>query len=148
MGRSYSFEPMKAQQPMVSAKGSGARLGNDEDKRALSQDAGAVVRTPAGVPVFRQPNAETVLRYQDRAAIREADAELRKRKAAKKRAAAKKAPAARKRPAARKASAGAVKKKATSPRSKKPAKKKTPARPASRAKATAPRGKARPARKK
>lgn len=120
MGRSYSFEPMKAQQPMVSAQGSGARLGNDEDQRALAQDAPAPPTTPAGVPVYRQPNAETVQRYQDRAAMREVEKEERRvsrRPAAKK--PAKKKMAAKARPsAAKKKTAGAAKKASTSKKAK------------------------------
>lgn len=67
MGRTYSFEPFLSQQPAQAFKGSGAKLGNDEDKVALTKDMekAALSDTPNG---YGQAHSETVKRYRARAA--------------------------------------------------------------------------------
>lgn len=67
MGRTYSFEPFLSQQPAQVFKGSGAKLGNDEHKVALTKDMekAALPNTPNG---YGQAHSETVKRYRARAA--------------------------------------------------------------------------------
>ncbi|MFY0527840.1 hypothetical protein ACN28I_33380 [Archangium gephyra] len=102
MGRTYSFEPFKSQQPAQTYQGSGPRLGNDEHELALSQDKAEHATLPKAAATYGQAHAETVKRYRSKA-------QARKRAGAAKTATA--------RPAAKKATAQA-----------KPAAKKTPAR--------------------
>lgn len=69
MGRTYSFHPFSAQQPAVGVQGSAQRLGNgnDEDKTKLTKQA----EDPPNAPKpYREPNAETVRRYKQKAAAR------------------------------------------------------------------------------
>jgi hypothetical protein len=101
MGRSYSEHPFHEQQPMLGVQGSGPRLGNDEDQQKLGQQKPTLPDMPGG---YRQPHAETIKRYQRRAA-RKAAGESGGRTAAKKAApAAKKAaPVKKAAPAAKKA---------------------------------------------
>ena len=89
MGRSYSFEPFRSQQPAQVFKGSGAKLGNDESKVTLSKDEEQATTTqlPSAPVHYGHNHAETVTRYQKKAQAR-------------KRAA--KAPAAQAKPAAAK----------------------------------------------
>jgi hypothetical protein len=69
MGRSYSEYPFHEQQPMLGVQGSGPRLGNDEDQQKLGQQKAQLPDMPPG---YRQPHAETIQRYQRRAARRAA----------------------------------------------------------------------------
>ena len=126
MGRTYSFEPFKSQQPALKFHGSGSRLGNDEHEQALSQDKAEHATLPKEAATYGQAHAETVKRYR-------AKAQARKRAGAAKTAtAAKKAtvqakPAAAKKAPARKQAAAAAAPKAT-PTTRKPMVEKTSTR--------------------
>lgn len=71
MGRTYSFEPSRAQQPAQTYKGSGARLGNEEDKLAFTEEV-AEEKAALAQPSTRygQAHAETVKRYRSKAQTR------------------------------------------------------------------------------
>lgn len=97
MGRSYSEHPFHEQQPSMNVQGSGPRLGNDEDQQKLGQQKPALPDLPGG---YRQPHAETIKRYQRRAARKAAGGQA---------AAAKKAPAAKKAAPVKKAAPAAKK---------------------------------------
>lgn len=70
MGRTYSFEPFKSQQPAQTYQGSGARLGNAEHELALSQDKAEHATPPKAPATYGQAHAETVKRYRSRAQAR------------------------------------------------------------------------------
>lgn len=89
MGRTYSFEPFRSQQPAQTYKGSGPRLGNDESKTTLARDEEQATLPLPSTHHGQQAHAETVKRYRQRA-------QTRKQVAAK-------APAPQARPAAKKA---------------------------------------------
>jgi hypothetical protein len=102
MGRTYSFEPFRSQQPAQVFKGSGPRLGNDESKTTLAKDEEqATTELPS--THYGQAHAETVKRYRKRAAARKVAAKSPARPAAKKTA----KPAATSRAPARKQAASA-----------------------------------------
>lgn len=120
MGRTYSFEPFKAQQPAQTYQGSGARLGNDEHELALSQDKAEHATLPKGAASYGQAHSETVKRYRSRA-------QARKRAGAAKKATTR--PAAKK--AATRAKPAAAKKTVAKAAPRRPAPEKPPAhRPA------------------
>ena len=124
MGRTYSFEPFKSQQPAQTYQGSGARLGNAEHELALSQDKAEQALPSKGAATYGQAHAETVKRYRSKAQARKRAGAA---KTATARPAAKKAtarPAAKKTPARKQTAAAA--KKATTTR--KPMVEKTPTR--------------------
>ncbi|WP_052519424.1 hypothetical protein [Archangium violaceum] len=101
MGRTYSFEPFKSQQPAQTYQGSGARLGNAEHELAPSQEHATPPKAPA---TYGQAHAETVKRYRSRAQARKRAPAV-KAKGTASRPAAKKATAQTKSAAARKAPA-------------------------------------------
>jgi hypothetical protein len=70
MGRSYSFEPFLSQQPAQVFKGSGPRLGNAEDKIALTKDAEKATLPHPSTQYGEQAHAETVKRYRSKAQAR------------------------------------------------------------------------------
>ncbi len=135
MGRSYSEYPFHEQQPMLGVQGSGPRLGNDEDQQKLGQQKPTLPDTGLN---FRQPHAETIKRYQRRAARRAAGGS-----GARQGATAKKAPTAKK-AAAKKAPAAAKK---ASPAKAAPVAKKPMTTRASPLTKAAPEAKATPAAK-
>jgi hypothetical protein len=90
MGRTYSEYPFEDPQTTVAVRGSGLRLGNDEDKQKVTQQQANLRDT--GIH-YGQPHAETIQRYQQKRAARQAEAQ---RVEDGRRAAAKKAPATRK----------------------------------------------------
>ncbi|WP_158079988.1 hypothetical protein [Archangium sp. Cb G35] len=100
MGRTYSFEPFKSQQPAQTYQGSGARLGNAEHELASSQEHATLPKAPA---TYGQAHAETVKRYRSRAQARKraptVKAKGTARPAAKKTTARAKTAAAKKAPA-------------------------------------------------
>jgi len=93
MGRTYSFEPFRSQQPAQTYQGSGAKLGNDEDKTTLTKDE-AQASAQHSSPHYGQNHSETVTRYRKKVQARKRAAKT----AAPAKAAAKKATA---KPAAR-----------------------------------------------
>ena len=71
MGRTYSFEPFRAQQPAQTYKGSGPRLGNEEDKLALTEEVAEEKAAHAPPSThYGQAHAETVKRYRAKAQTR------------------------------------------------------------------------------
>jgi hypothetical protein len=110
MGRSYSFEPFRSQQPAQVFKGSGAKLGNDESKVTLAKDEEQATTTqlPSASAHYGHNHAETVTRYQKKAQARKRAA---KAPAAQAKSAAKKATA---KPAARPAATTPARKQAAS----------------------------------
>lgn len=92
MGRSHSEYPFHEQQPTVDVQGSGAKLGNDEDKQKVAQQQQAAL--PDEGIHYRQPHAQTLQRLKQKREARKAAAQSDTGSA--RRAAAKKAPAARK----------------------------------------------------
>jgi hypothetical protein len=75
MGRSYSQYPFHQQQPMLGVQGSGARLGNDEDKQVpvkseVPDPHTEETRKDAGGIHYGMKHAETVKRLQARRAKR------------------------------------------------------------------------------
>lgn len=130
MGRSYSFEPMKAQQPAIGVQGSGPRLGNNEDTEKLAlQQASDQQSLPL------QGLSETVKRYQKKAVAKRQAAPPARAKSgtAKKPNAAKKKPTATKKAAPR---AGSASKRKPAPAARKgnKAKARPAKKPAKRAK--------------
>lgn len=128
MGRTYSFEPFKSQQPALKFHGSGSRLGNDEHEQALTQDKAEQALPPKGAATYGQAHAETVKRYRSKAQARKRAGAAKTAAAAKpaaKKAATQAKPAAKKAPA-RKQTAAAASPKATTTR--KPMVEKTPTR--------------------
>ncbi len=100
MGRTYSFEPFLSQQPAQVFKGSGPRLGNDEDKVQLTKDMEQDV-PGKGALHYGQAHSETVRRYHDRQGTQKrAPAAKKTAKKALKKASAKKASTASAKPAA------------------------------------------------
>lgn len=113
MGRTYSFEPFLAQQPAQTYKGSGPRLGNDEHKIALTkeQEKEALPEAPTRHP---PAHAETVKRYQARAAKKRTAAKTPASATAKKASASAPAKSTPRQASARKVTTGAAATKATS----------------------------------
>ncbi|HEX5749880.1 MAG TPA: hypothetical protein VFZ09_26855 [Archangium sp.] len=129
MGRTYSFEPFKSQQPAQTYQGSGPRLGNDEHELALSQDKAEHAMLPKAPATYGQAHAETVKRYRSRAQARKRAPAAKTAGAAKpaaRKATAQAKPAAAKKAPARKQTAAAAAPKATP--SRKPLVEKSPAR--------------------
>jgi hypothetical protein len=129
MGRTYSFEPFKSQQPAQTYQGSGPRLGNDEHELALSQDKAEHATLPKAPATYGQAHAETVKRYRARAQARKRAPAAKTAGAAKpeaKKATAQAKPAAAKKAPARKQTAAAAAPKATTAR--KPMVEKSPTR--------------------
>jgi hypothetical protein len=75
MGRTYSFEPFRAQQPAQTYKGSGPRLGNDEHETALAKDMeqDTVPKSPTS---YGHNHSETVTRYRKKAQARKRQATM------------------------------------------------------------------------
>jgi hypothetical protein len=121
MGRTYSFEPFLSQQPAQGFKGSGPRLGNDEDKVTLTKDMEKDT-LPKSATSYGQAHSETVKRYRARAQARKRAAKAPAQPAAK---AKKTTPQATRKAPARK-SADAV---ATKAPARQTAAAKAPARP-------------------
>jgi hypothetical protein len=122
MGRTYSFEPFKSQQPAQTYQGTGARPGNDEHQLDAT-----LPKSPA---TYGQAHSETVKRYRSRAQAKKRAPAAKTAGAA--RPAAKKAttqakPAAAKKAPARKQTASAAAPKATTT-TRKPMVEKSPTR--------------------
>lgn len=117
MGRTYSFEPFKSQQPALKFHGSGSRLGNDEHEQALTQDKAEHATLPKAPATYGQAHAETVKRYRSRAQARKrasaAKTAAPAKPAAKKAATQAKPAAAKKAPARKQAAAEAAPKATT-----------------------------------
>jgi hypothetical protein len=129
MGRTYSFEPFKSQQPAQVFKGSGPRLGNDESQQAVSQDMAEHATLPKAAATYGQAHAETVKRYRAKAQARKRAGAAKTATAARpaaKKAAVQAKPAAAKKAPARKQTAAEAAPKATTTR--KPMVEKTPTR--------------------
>lgn len=130
MGRTYSFEPFKSQQPAQTYQGSGARLGNDEHELALSQDKAEHATLPKEAATYGQAHSETVKRYRAKAQARKRAGAAKTATAARpaaKKAAVQAKPAAAKKTPARKQTAAAASPKATTT-TRKPMVEKTPTR--------------------
>lgn len=75
MGRTYSFEPFRAQQPAQTYKGSGPRLGNDEHETTLAKDMEQDT-VPKSSTSYGQNHSETVTRYRKKAQARKRQATM------------------------------------------------------------------------
>lgn len=117
MGRTYSEYPYEDPQTTVSVRGSGLRLGNDEDTQKMAQQKKA--NLPDEGIHYRQPHAETLQRLKQKREARKAAAQS--DAGGGRRAAAKKAPATRKTATAKKAAAKKTPMMKTAPAAKKSA---------------------------
>ena len=126
MGRTYSFEPFLSQQPAQVFKGSGAKLGNDEHKVALTKDMEKAALPDTPNAYGQQAHAETVKRYRARAAKKRTEPKAPAAKAKKATPQAK--PAATQAKPARKVTTGEAAAKAPSRQEQAPTEAKAPAR--------------------